>query len=53
MAMECILVYNSLFLCSYTETGRVRQRAVIHCQIRLVYSKSGVIAYVRFTRAIN
>ena len=33
------------------ETGRVRQSAVIHCQIRLVYSKSGVIAYVRFTRA--
>ena len=36
-----------------TETGRVRQSAVIHCQIRLVYSKSGVIAYVRFTRATN
>ena len=35
------------------ETGRVRQSAVIHCQIRLVYSKSGVIAYVRFTRATN
>ena len=25
-----------------TETERVRQGAVIHCQIRLVYSKSGV-----------
>ena len=24
-----------------------------HCQIRLVYSKSGLIAYVRFTRATN
>ena len=35
------------------ETGRVRQSAVKHCQIRLVYSKSGVIAYVRFTRATN
>ena len=35
------------------ETGRVRQSAAIHCQIRLVYSKSGVIAYVRFTRATN
>ena len=36
-----------------TETGRVRQSAVIHCQIRLVYSKSGVVAYARFTRATN
>ena len=36
-----------------TETGRVRQSAVIHCQIRLVYSKLGVIASVRFTRATN
>ena len=36
-----------------TETGRVRQSSVIHCQIRLVYSKSGVIAYVRFTYATN
>ena len=35
------------------ETGRVRQSAVTHCQIRLVYSKSGVIAYVHFTRATN
>ena len=34
-----------------TETGRVKQSAVIHCQIRLVYSESGVIAYVLFTRA--
>ena len=29
------------------------ERCHIHCQIRLVYSKSGVIAYVRFTRATN
>ena len=35
------------------ETGRVRQSAVIHCQIRPVYSKSGVIAYVRFPHATN
>ena len=43
-----------LLLCDQlTETGRVSQSAVIHCQIRLVYSKSGVIAYVRFTRATN
>ena len=35
------------------ETGRVRQSAVIHCQIRLVYSKSSVIAYVRFARATS
>ena len=34
-----------------TETVRVRQSAVIHCQTRLVYSKLGVIAYLRFTRA--
>ena len=33
--------------------GRVRQNAVIYCQIRLVYCRSGVIAYVRFTRATN
>ena len=44
---------DKMTVCSAIETGRVRQSAVIHCQIRLVYSKSGVIAFVRSTRATN
>ena len=35
------------------EMGRVRQSAVIHCQIRPFYSKLGIIAYVRFNRATD
>ena len=45
---------TNILLCDQlTETGRVRQSAVIYYQIRLVYSKSGVIAYERSTRATN
>ena len=44
---------TTVYCVQLIETARVRQSAIIHCQIRLVYSKSGVIAYVRFTRATN
>ena len=44
---------NHMCINQAIKTGRVRQSAVIYCQIRLVYSKSGVIAFVRFTRATN
>ena len=47
------LVFSYYIVRPVNRDGRVRQSAVIHCQIRLVYSKSGVTAYVRFTRATN
>ena len=34
-----------------TDVGRVRKNTAIHCQFRLVYSKLGITAEVRFNRA--
>ena len=34
-----------------TDVGRVRKNTAIHCQFRLVYSKLGKAAQVRFNRA--
>ena len=33
------------------DVGRVRKNTVIHCQFRMVYSKLGKTAEVRFNRA--
>ena len=34
-----------------TDVGRVRKNTAIHCQFRLIYSKLGKTAQVRFNRA--